>query len=147
MAEGTIFSSGPGTLKCKCIIHVVCPVWKGGIYLEEQRLSNCVKSALVETDLQHYNSIAFPAFNTNTNGYPIKGATKVIIKGVRDYFKENIHSSIHTVYFWDENRTTIDLFVRAVNKYFGKVKGEAAVDVQLSGSNRLERFEAGITTK
>lgn len=139
-------STGPGTLKCKFIIHAVGPVWQDGRNREEERLSDCVEAALTEAGLRKSSSIAFPALCTGIFGYPVGEATRVIVQGVKDHFKRNMHSSIRTVYLCDIKSTTVDLFVKAGNKYFGQAKGEAVPQVPVSGGNRQRRFKAGTTT-
>ena len=147
MKEGTIFCSDPGTLKCKLIIHAVGPVWQGGRNWEEQHLSDCVETSLVEAGKKGYSSIAIPALCTGIFAYPAGEATRVIVESVRDYFKSNAGSSIQTVYLCDIHSTTVDLFVQAGNKLLGHGQGHGksrgSYKTPSGGGGRYGRFNAG----
>ncbi|XP_052088539.1 protein mono-ADP-ribosyltransferase PARP14-like isoform X3 [Mytilus californianus] len=120
LSEGKCFSSGPGTLKCQMIVHAVGPVWQGGSNREEERLHQCVESTLVETEQNQHTSVAIPALCTGIFGYPANQATRVIAQTVNDYFSSNRGSTVQRVYLCDVNENSVDLFVKAGDKVFGK---------------------------
>ncbi|CAG2248586.1 unnamed protein product [Mytilus edulis] len=120
LSEGEVFCSGPGSLHCKHIVHAVGPIWQGGRNKEEGQLYDCVTTSLEETDKRNLSSIAIPALCTGIFGYPASEATKVITESVRDYFKRPHSSSIKTVFLCDIVTSTVDLFVKAANKFFNQ---------------------------
>ncbi|CAC5424291.1 Protein mono-ADP-ribosyltransferase PARP15 [Mytilus coruscus] len=120
LSEGECFSSGPGKLKCQMIVHAVGPVWQGGSNREEERLHQCVESILVETEQNQHTSVAIPALCTGIFGYPANQATRVIAQTVNDYFSSNRGSTVQRVYLCDVNENSVDLFVKAGDKVFGK---------------------------
>uniref|UniRef100_A0A8B8E892 Poly [ADP-ribose] polymerase n=1 Tax=Crassostrea virginica TaxID=6565 RepID=A0A8B8E892_CRAVI len=123
LSEGEIFCSKPGTLSCKMIVHACGPTWKGGFNQESDHLTECVQSALEETDKLRFRSIAFPALCTGIFGYPIKQATTVIVKAVRSYLKDKKVSSIKEIILCDMKAETVKSFTEALQQaYKGKVK-------------------------
>ncbi|XP_076078269.1 protein mono-ADP-ribosyltransferase PARP14-like isoform X2 [Mytilus galloprovincialis] len=120
LSEGECFGSGPGTLKCQMIIHAVGPVWQGGSNREEDLLHKCVETAIVETEQAQHTSIAIPALCTGIFGYPANQATRVIAQAVHDYLSSNRGSTVQRVYLCDVNENSVDLFVKAGDKVFGK---------------------------
>lgn len=102
------------------IVHAVGPVWQGGSKREEDRLHQCVETALVETEQAQHTSIAIPALCTGIFGYPANQATRVIAQAVHDYFNSNRGSTVQRVYLCDVNENSVDLFVKAGDKVFGK---------------------------
>ena len=123
LSEGEIFCSKPGTLSCKMIVHACGPTWKGGFNQESDHLTECVQSALEETDKHRFRSIAFPGLCTGIFGYPIKQATTVIVKAVRSYLKDKKVSSIKEIILCDMKAETVKSFTEALQQaYKGKVK-------------------------
>ena len=105
------------------IVHACGPTWKGGFNQESDHLTECVQSALEETDKLRFRSIAFPALCTGIFGYPIKQATTVIVKAVRAYLKDKKVSSIKEIILCDMKAETVKSFTEALQQaYKGKVK-------------------------
>lgn len=121
--EGEIFCSKPGTLSCKMIVHACLPTWKGGLNQESDHLTECVQSALEETDKRRFRSIAFPALCSGIFGYPIKQATSVIVKAVKSCLKDKKVSNVKEIIFCDVKAETVKSFTEALQQaYEGKVK-------------------------
>lgn len=121
MYEGEIFCSGTGHLPCKMIAHAVGPVWQGGRHREDEYLDECIQSSLEKCDEKRYRSIAIPALSTGVFGYPVQKATKVIVEGIKEYLKENgKFTSVKDIYLCDLNVDTIENFVTALEKVYGK---------------------------
>lgn len=84
-------------LPAKHVIHVVGPVWHGGVRQEADLLASCYRRAL-EVAVEHgLQSIAFPAISTGAFGYPIDLATPLAVTTVRDFVSRD--SSIDQVIF------------------------------------------------
>ncbi len=88
----------PGfNLPAKYIIHTVGPIWNGGKNNEDQLLENCYNNSLKLADENNIKSIAFPAISTGVYGFPLERATKIAVKTVKQFLKEE--SSIEKVIF------------------------------------------------
>ena len=84
-------------LPAKHVIHVVGPVWHGGVRQEADLLASCYRRAL-EVAVEHgLRSIAFPAISTGAFGYPIELATPLAVTTVRQVVSRD--SSLDHVIF------------------------------------------------
>ena len=76
-------------LKAKFVIHTVGPVWRDGANGEPQLLASCYHNCLqlaVENQIQ---TIAFPSISTGVYGYPIKPASQIAVREVRNFLVNN----------------------------------------------------------
>ena len=76
--------TGAYNLPHRHVIHTVGPVWRGGGAGEEAMLANCYRFSIVLALEHECASIAFPAISTGAYGYPLKAATEVAVRTVRD---------------------------------------------------------------
>jgi O-acetyl-ADP-ribose deacetylase (regulator of RNase III) len=84
-------------LPAKFVIHAVGPVWDGGGYGEDERLACCYRNAL-KTAVDHkIRTIAFPAISTGIYGFPLKRATQIAVREVREFLDK--HPQIDQVIF------------------------------------------------
>jgi O-acetyl-ADP-ribose deacetylase (regulator of RNase III) len=65
------------------IIHTVGPVWSGGGFGEEMRLTSCYRRSLEVADELGARSIAFPAISTGIFNYPPAQAARVAVRTLR----------------------------------------------------------------
>lgn len=122
LSEGETYCSTSGKLSCKMIVHACGPTWKGGMNQESDRLTDCIESALIETQKRGCKSIAIPALCTGIFGYPIKQATTVIVKALKSCLKNEKHQSIKEVVLCDVRIETVKCFTEALKQeYKGKV--------------------------
>ena len=71
----------PGfALPASWIIHTVGPVWQGGGFGEELRLTSCYRRSLEVADELGARSVAFPAISTGVYGYPRDQAARVAVR-------------------------------------------------------------------
>ncbi|HEX2701036.1 MAG TPA: O-acetyl-ADP-ribose deacetylase [Acidimicrobiales bacterium] len=71
----------PGfALAARWIIHTVGPVWSGGGFGEEMRLTSCYRRSLEVADELGARSVAFPAISTGAYGYPPDQAARVAVR-------------------------------------------------------------------
>ena len=82
---GNAVITSAGLLSAKFVIHTVGPVWKGGMYNEEQLLASCYRSSLEIATKYQILSVAFPNISTGVYHYPQKEACMVAIKTVGNY--------------------------------------------------------------
>ncbi|MCJ7554617.1 MAG: O-acetyl-ADP-ribose deacetylase [Ignavibacteriaceae bacterium] len=84
-------------LPAKYVIHTVGPVWNGGNNKEDELLANCYRNSLKLAVESGIKTIAFPAISTGVYRFPLERATKIAIKEVREFLKEN--KSIEKIIF------------------------------------------------
>lgn len=79
-------------LSAKYIIHTVGPIYKSENGKEAKLLANCYKNSLLLAEKYKLKTIAFPSISTGAFSYPIKEASKIAVKAVKDYIEEKPHS-------------------------------------------------------
>jgi len=84
-------------LPAKYIIHTVGPVWRGGAGGEAKLLANCYRNSLRIAAEKMLSSIAFPAISTGAYSYPMRQATVVAVRTVREFIANQ--SSLREVIF------------------------------------------------
>jgi O-acetyl-ADP-ribose deacetylase (regulator of RNase III) len=84
-------------LPAKNVIHTVGPVWDGGGYNEDDLLANCYQNSLKLALDNASKSIAFPAISTGIYGFPLKRATAIAVREVRQFLES--HPQIEQVTF------------------------------------------------
>jgi len=84
-------------LPTRWVIHTVGPVWRGGQDFEDELLANCYRRSLELAVQQGVRSVAFPAISTGVYGFPLKRATRLAVREVRGFLREN--SSLDQVLF------------------------------------------------
>jgi len=67
-------------LAARWIIHTVGPVWSGGGFGEEMRLTSCYRRCLEVADELGASSVAFPAISTGVYGYPREDAARIAVR-------------------------------------------------------------------
>ncbi|PWD98146.1 macro domain-containing protein [Marinilabilia rubra] len=80
---GEAVISGGHNLPNKYVIHCLGPVY-GKDKPEDKLLANCYRNALLLAEENNIDSIAFPAISTGAFGYPIKEATDVAVKTIKE---------------------------------------------------------------
>ena len=78
-----------GKLKAKKVIHTVGPVWSGGDSKEPQLLAEAYKNSLEIALENGIKTISFPSISTGAYGYPVEKASKVALRAVIEFIKEN----------------------------------------------------------
>ena len=66
------------------MIHTVGPVWSGGASGEPEALASAYRESIRVADELGVKSIAFPAISTGIFGYPLREATEVAVRTVRE---------------------------------------------------------------
>jgi O-acetyl-ADP-ribose deacetylase len=61
------------------VIHAVGPVWRGGLYGEEDLLASCYRAALDLAAAHRLSSIGFPAISTGIYRFPPERAARIAV--------------------------------------------------------------------
>jgi O-acetyl-ADP-ribose deacetylase (regulator of RNase III) len=95
-------------LPAKYVISTVGPVWGGGNRNEDGLLANCYRSSLIVAVDNNVKTIAFPSISTGVYHFPVERASKIAVKEVQDFLKNN--SSIEKVIFVCFDDRTYDVY-------------------------------------
>lgn len=106
-------------LPAKYIIHTVGPIVENKITKEnESDLFNCYQSCLKLADEYQLKNIAFCSISTGIYGYPIKEASKIALKSIKQFFIENSKSSIQKVIIDVFSKGDYDVYKREIEKNY-----------------------------
>lgn len=94
---GNAVITGAGKLKCKCVIHTVGPIWRGGHFNEPSILRDAYLNSLKVALENGVRTIAFPNISTGAYGFPKELACDIAINTVRDFLL--LHPEIEKVIF------------------------------------------------
>ena len=117
LLPGQVFTSSPGSLPCKFVIHAVGPLWKDGTKGEMNELYEATSSSLDEAEKLAAKSIAIPVISSGIFGFPLEEATKTICEAIVDYFKMNPSSSIAEIHLMDNREKAASLFQESIRKH------------------------------
>ena len=101
-------------LPCRYVIHTVGPIIYSTVTKkDEELLASCYRSCLELADAYHLESIAFCCISTGEFHFPKELATKIAIKTVKEYLKNetSIKKVIFNV-FKDEDRDIYERYLR-----------------------------------
>lgn len=109
-------------LPSKYIIHSVGPIIENKITkVNESDLFNCYQSCLKLADKYQLKSIAFCSISTDIYECPIKGASKIALKSIKQFFIENTKSSIQKVIIDVFSKGDYDVYKKEIeNNYWWK---------------------------
>ena len=83
---GAVITSG-GNLKARYVIHTVGPVWRGGGKGEPELLREAYLNSLRLAASKGIRTVAFPSISTGAYGYPIREASRVALKAVKEFLE------------------------------------------------------------
>ena len=86
---GEVVITTGGNLEAKYVIHTVGPIWRGGRQNEDNLLRNCYINSLKLAREKNIKNISFPSISTGAYCFPIERASRIAIKTVIDYLKNN----------------------------------------------------------
>ena len=101
-------------LAAKHVIHTVGPVWRGGNADEDALLAACYRASLALAESHVLRSIAFPAISCGVFRFPVRRASSIAVREIRQHLARS-----HTV-------STVVLV--AFDTAMLEVLSEAAVD-------------------
>lgn len=111
-----VITSG-GQLKAKHVIHTVGPVWRGGSHGEPGLLADAYRNSLRLAVSKKLKTIAFPSISTGAYGYPIKEASKIAMKTVRQFLESK--DQLEEIVFVLFAKFDFDVYVDVANDILG----------------------------
>ena len=95
-----------GNLMAKYVIHTVGPVWHGGNKGEPELLASAYLESLKLATDNILNSVSFPSISTGAYGYPVAEASRVAVRTIAQYLREE-STSLKEVLFVLFDKTTL----------------------------------------
>ena len=75
-------------LEAEFVIHTVGPIYRSGGRGEPELLSSCYRRSMEVAAEHHCRTVAFPAISTGIYGYPFDRASKIAIRTIARFLKE-----------------------------------------------------------
>jgi len=94
-----------GNLRARHVIHTVGPIWQGGSRNEATLLESAYRESLKLAVEHNLTSISFPSISTGAYGYPVTEASKVAIKAVVSFLREQVTSLKEVIFVLFDSRT------------------------------------------
>ncbi|MGE5556027.1 MAG: O-acetyl-ADP-ribose deacetylase [Methanocella sp.] len=117
LPTGNAVITTAGNLKAKNVIHTVGPIWRGGVHDEAKLLRRAYWNSLKLAASYGLRSVAFPSISTGAYGYPKEEASRVALKAIKDYLKqENKIEKVTMVLFSDRD---LETYLRAAREVLG----------------------------
>lgn len=89
LPTGDAVATTGGRLKAKKVIHTVGPIWSGGNNREPEMLARAYRNCLALGLKIGIKTISFPSISTGAYGYPVEKASRVAMRAVADFLREN----------------------------------------------------------
>lgn len=103
-AVGEAVITHAGLLPAQYVIHAVGPIWRNGMYDEDQFLANAYRHSLELAESKQLHSLAFPNISTGVYGFPKARAVNIALATVIDFLKTSIQvTEVIFVCFDQEN--------------------------------------------
>ena len=91
------------------------PIWHGGGRNEAELLASAYQESLKLTTENNLTSVSFPSISTGAYGYPVAEASRVAIKAVASFFREQT-TSLKEVVFVLFNPATYEAYISALEE-------------------------------
>jgi len=105
LLTGKAVITAGGNLRAKHVIHTVGPIWRGGNKSEAALLESAYRESLKLAVEHNLTSVSFPSISTGAYGYPVAEASKVAIKAVVSFLREQVTSLREVVFVLFDSRT------------------------------------------
>jgi len=114
VSTGRVVATSGGRLPARYVIHAVGPVWSAGASGEPEALAGAYRESIRVADELGLGSVAFPAISTGIFGYPLREATEVAIRTVREVLPRA--KSVNTVRFVVFDDAALQAYSEILNK-------------------------------
>jgi len=102
---GEVIVTGGHNLPYRYIIHVPGPIWRGGIYQEEELLTRCYRNSLLKADELGVKSLAFCSISTGVYNFPMEKAAPIAVRTVRQNLPQtNLERVVFAMFGEEEHR-------------------------------------------
>ncbi|XP_073490650.1 protein mono-ADP-ribosyltransferase PARP9-like [Aquarana catesbeiana] len=111
----------PGNLPCKCLLHVVGPIWfKETASKCDDELAECIKNVLRYVN-QHKDikSVAIPAVSSGIFGFPLQQCAEIIVGTIRSFCYTVTPSHLKEIRLVNNNDPAIQAMKSACESTFG----------------------------
>jgi len=105
-----------GNLKAKYVIHTVGPIWHGGLQGEADLLKQAYRNSLKLAVSYGAKTVAFPSISTGAYGYPLKEASYIALKTIKDFVEKD--SSLEKVYLILFSEQIFNIYLAASKQIF-----------------------------
>jgi len=95
----TAVTTSAGKLQAKYVIHVVSPIWNGGVCEEDVKLEAAITNVLAEAQEKGVISIAIPYLSGGGFGFPKEKGVGVTIKSCLNFIDKNPDTCIKLIKF------------------------------------------------
>ena len=112
---GTAVATGAGLLPAKVVVHAVGPVYRDGSRGEPELLASCYQECLAMGEARRCVTMSFPAISTGAYGYPLRDATAIAVRKVKDHLM-GFTGSVREVTFVLFDRRTWQAYAAALQK-------------------------------
>lgn len=112
--NGQVKVSSGYNLPAKYIFHTVGPIYSG-MHRDETDLASCYYYCLRKADEMKLDSIVFCSLSTGIFGFPIEKASKIAIKCVKNYLK-NENQNIKKIIFDLFNEKDYEIYIRTIKE-------------------------------
>ena len=110
--------TGGYRLPARHVIHTVGPVWHGGDHDEDSLLTACYRNSLALAVENGLATVAFPSISTGAYGFPIKRATPIALRTVKQALQAN--PSLRKVYFVCFSESDLQVYLEEARMIFGE---------------------------
>ena len=98
------------------MIHTAGPVWKNGLFKEEECLASCYRNSLYLAKQYHCSSIAFPLISTGNYGFPKPRALQIAIEQIHDFLLK-YEMRVYLVVFEKESYVLSEKLYQSIKSY------------------------------
>ncbi len=103
------------SLPAKWIIHTVGPVWRGGDKNEKEILKRCYENSLCIARSYGLKSIAFPSISTGIYGFPVKQASEIALRTVKEFLDKCFYYEMEVI-FVAHSQKDFDIYLESAEK-------------------------------
>lgn len=117
LPAGDAVATKGGLLQAKTVLHTVGPIWRGGNSGEPELLARAYRNSLELALKLGIKTISFPSISTGAYGYPVEKASRIALRVVLDFLREN--EGIMEVRFVLHSRNDLGVYEEALGEILG----------------------------
>ena len=114
LLPGQVYTSGPGTLPCRHVVHAVSPRWSEQPERAEDLLYQAVYSAMEEASKRGRTSISIPAIGSGIFNIPVAVSTHNVVSAVVAFCGDGGGAGVSVVHLIDTKENTVNHFQQSL---------------------------------